>query len=367
VLLGLFAVGNAVYAVTKKMAAEDARHEALDAREKANKSLNLTGTLVSVQLRELRETKGIGVSSLKRILDGSREPFDEVAGALSRNAIYRKSYANMMTEYGRVYLRVGDLATALDFFEKSLSIRDLSNKQDDRVASLRGIADQLEEISRIMQQRGNLAKAAEDSDRAFKLRSEIINLSDADALSFRDLGRSLYQRGDLIKLMTKDAATAADIQETARTMMETSRSLGGPGPEIDLSISLIYGSLAEHYEALRNSAKRQASLSESLRLLKGLHDRDPDNIEYTRYLAWAHQALGGFYLETGNWENALDNIRHAWPCARRWQAATGSHRSINMILPGLTTCSEISTLVQAEPIWTRPPAITGPPMKSGRS
>jgi tetratricopeptide (TPR) repeat protein/energy-coupling factor transporter ATP-binding protein EcfA2 len=308
-ILGLIAGGNAVYALAKKVAADNARREAIDARDEANKSVNLAGKLVSVQLGELRKTQGVNVSSLKRILDGSREPFDEVAGVLSRNAIFRTSYADMMTEYGRVYLRVGDLATALDFFEKSLSIRDLSNKQDDRVASLRGIADQLEEIARIMQQRGNLAKAAEDSDRAFKLRSEIVNLSDADALSFWDLGRSLYQRGDLVKLMTKDAAAAADIQETARTMMETSRTLGGPGAEIDFKISLIHGSLADHYEALGNKAKRQVSLSESLRLLKELHDRDPNNAEYTRYLAWAHQALGGFYLEIEDWKHALEQYQ----------------------------------------------------------
>ena len=338
VLLGLFAVGNAVYAVTKKMAAEDAKHQAITAqeaadtakvaavqaktaaenaklvaereRDRAKKSLILAETLVSIQARELQKIQGINVLSLKRILDDSRKPFDDFAAELSTDVIFRASYANMMTQYGRVYLKVGDLATAQDSFEKSLTIRELAaNESDDRVASLRGIADQIDEIAKIMQQRGNLAKAAETSDRALNLRSEIITLSDADTLSFRDLGLSLYQRGDLVRLMTKNAAMAADIQETARTMMETARSLGGASADIDLRISLIHGSLAEHYDALGNTAKRQASLSESLRLLKALHEHDPGNTEYTRYLSWAHQALGGFYQEVKDWPHGLEQYQ----------------------------------------------------------
>jgi Flp pilus assembly protein TadD len=75
-------------------------------------------------------------------------------------------------------------------------------RSDDKIAALRGIAEQTEEIAKVLQQSSKLDKAAENSAKALGLRTEIVNRSDADPVSYRDLGLSLYRRGDPIKLMT---------------------------------------------------------------------------------------------------------------------------------------------------------------------
>jgi tetratricopeptide (TPR) repeat protein len=82
--------------------------------------------------------------------------------------------------------------------------------------------------------------------------------------------------------------------------MRTAQDLGGNRSELDLQISLIYGSLGATYQALNNVPKLQESYSESLNLLKSLAASQPDNTEYVRYLSWAHQNLGEFFLSLKN-------------------------------------------------------------------
>ena len=66
--------------------------------------------------------------------------------------------------------------------------------------------------------------------------------------------------------MTGNAAASVEIQQTARTMMLTAEDLGGDKPMLDMYISLIYGSLAEAYQALGNDTKLHEGLSESLKI-----------------------------------------------------------------------------------------------------
>jgi energy-coupling factor transporter ATP-binding protein EcfA2 len=315
--LVLFAVGNLIYAIftrtvaiNAKIDAEKQKVEAERQGDKARQSLVLARgaaeNLVSILASDLRKVQGIQLSTLQRILEEAKSSFDALANDLWDDATFRTSYANMLTEFGRTYLKAGDLIRAQASFEDSLKIRQSSaGDSRDKIASLRGIAEQTEEIAKVLQQSGKLEKAAEYSAHALDLRSEIVNQSDKDPISYRDLGLSLYRRGDLIKLMTGNATAAVELQQKARAMMITARDLGGDKSELDKNISLIYGSLGDAYQALGNVPKWQESLSESLNLLKGLVASNPDNSEFARYLGWAHQASGNFYQDQKNWDLAL--------------------------------------------------------------
>jgi len=99
------------------------------------------------------------------------------------------------------------------------------------------------------------------------------------------------------------------LQQTVRVMMITAQSLRGDKADLDLNMSLIYGSLGDAYQSLGNVPKWKESLAESLDLLKGLVAAYPDNSEYMRYLGWAHHALGNFYLIQKDWKPALDQYQ----------------------------------------------------------
>jgi tetratricopeptide (TPR) repeat protein len=305
--LVLFALGNLVYAISSRIDAEKRKSEAEQQRDKTTKSLTLAQNLVTVLARDLGNAQGIRLGTVKKILDDSKQSFDQFKGELSTDVAFRVSYASMMTEFGRAYLKAGDLVRAQNSFEESLKIRQAAASDTrDGIASLRGIAEQTEEIAKVLQQSGKLDKAAENSKQALDLRTQILKRSRQDPISYRDLGLSLYRRGDLIRLMTGNAAEALELQNQAREMMITAQALGGDKSELDLNLSLIYGSLGDDYQALGNVPKWQESLSESLNLLKGLVAANPDNSEFARYLGWAHQALGNFYQDQKNREPALE-------------------------------------------------------------
>jgi tetratricopeptide (TPR) repeat protein len=313
-ILGLLAAGNLVYAVYSRSAAVNARIEAETQGDKARQSLvlarNTADNLVSILAKDLRKVQGIRIPTLRNILDNTKAAFDKLAEKLWDDAAFQASYANMLTEFGRTYLKAGDLVRAQECFEVSLSIRNGAiGRTDDKIASLRGIAEQIEEIAKVLQQSGKLDKAAENSAKALGLRAEIVNRSDADPVSYKDLGLSLYRRGDLVKLMTDNAAKAVDLYETARVMMITAQSLRGDKAELDMNMSLIYGSLGDAYQSLGDVPKWKESLTESLNLLKGLVAADPDNSEFARYLGWAHQALGSFHMNQNDWKPALEQYQ----------------------------------------------------------
>jgi tetratricopeptide (TPR) repeat protein len=313
-ILGLFAVGSLVYAIYSRSVAVDAKIEAETQGDKARQSLVLArdtaDNLASILAKDLRKVQGIRIPTLRNILDNAKTTFDKLAATLKDDPTFQASYANMLTEFGRTYLKAGDLVRAQLYFEQSLNIRRaMLAYSSDKIASLRGIAEQIEQIASVLQQSGKLDKSAENSAAALSLRTEIVNRSDADPVSYRDLGLSLHRRGDLVKLMTDNAAKAVDLDETARVMMITAQSLRGDKAELDMNMSLIYGSLGEAYQSLGNVPKWKESLTESLNLLKSLVAAYPDNSEFARYLGWAHQALGSFHMNQNDWRPALEQYQ----------------------------------------------------------
>ncbi|RXT48567.1 toll/interleukin-1 receptor domain-containing protein [Bradyrhizobium betae] len=292
----------------QRQLAEAQKNEAEEQRNKAENTLKLVGQLVSGIADNLQKAQGIRISTFQHMLKDSERSFEDATEQLSKEPKFKASYANMMSQFGLLYLKAGDLGKAQGSFEKSLKILESDPDSYNRDATLRGIADQLHEFARVAQMWGNLDKAAEYSDRAFVLRSKILQRNDSDPVSFKDAGLSLYQRADLIKLTTGNAKAAVDMQQTARTMMQTAASLGGKKPELDKHVSLIYGSLADAYQALGMREEWRDSLVKSLNLLKALHAAFPNDAEYTRYLTWAHQAMGG-YLERQNRSEALEQYK----------------------------------------------------------
>jgi tetratricopeptide (TPR) repeat protein/energy-coupling factor transporter ATP-binding protein EcfA2 len=307
----LIAIGSLIIASISRFAAENARIEAERQRDNATTSLKLARStaddLVVILAGDLRNALGIRLPTLSKILGNARKTFDKLAGTLRDDPVFQTSYANMMTQFGRTYLDAGDLVRAQQSFEEALKIHQAAMARGgDKIASLRGVAEQTDQIAKVLQQSGKLDKAAENIERALNLRTEILSRSDGDPLSYRDVGLSLYHLGHLVKLMNGDSRQAVEIQETARVMILTAQSLRGDKPELDLTTSLIYGSLGDAYQALGNVVKWQESLVLSLNLLENLIVIYPDNSEYARYLGWAHQYLGDFYLGQKNWPAALE-------------------------------------------------------------
>ena len=58
------------------------------------------------------------IKTLRQILDNAKQSYDILKKALWNDQSFRVSYANMMTEFGKTYLRVGDLERAIASFDE---------------------------------------------------------------------------------------------------------------------------------------------------------------------------------------------------------------------------------------------------------
>jgi tetratricopeptide (TPR) repeat protein len=290
------AVGSAIWAISE--------------RRLASQHLDLARTtaesLVALIPNDLRKVQSIQIHTLRQILDHAKQSFDNLKKALWHDPTFRISYADMMTEFGKTYLRIGDLERAIDSFDESRRIRQATVREgDSENASNRGIADQIDEIGKARQQQGNLAKALEQFDQAFAVRKQIAERDPSNPNSYRDLGLSLNRRGEVLLQIGHDPNEVLTIQTLARDTTLKARGLGGDDTELNLNLSLIYGSLGDVYDKLKNDPEELKSLHTSLDLLKNLVAVRPENPEFKRYLGWAHQALGSYYADQGKWEQAL--------------------------------------------------------------
>jgi tetratricopeptide (TPR) repeat protein len=283
---------------------------AMSERSLAGQRLGLARTtaerLVALIPNDLRKVQGVQIKTLRQILDNAKQSYDILKKALWNDQSFRVSYANMMTEFGKTYLRVGDLERAIASFDESQGIRQTNVRHDfTESSSNRGIADQIDEIGMALQQQGNLKKALDQFDRAFAIRSEIVNKDRTNPKSYLDLGQSLNRRGDVLLLTGADPQYVLAMQTAARDQTSHAHKLGADADDVNFSLALIYGSLGDAYGALQNDKDEQASFLKSRDLLEELTAAHPDNPEFKRYLGWAYQALGSYYADQNQWDQAL--------------------------------------------------------------
>jgi tetratricopeptide (TPR) repeat protein/energy-coupling factor transporter ATP-binding protein EcfA2 len=295
------AIGSAGWAILES---KQANNQRLLADQRLTLARTTAETLIALIPNDLRRVQSIQIRTLRQLLEHAKQSYDNLKDALWSDPTFRVSYANMSSEFGKTYLRVGDLEKAIESYDESRRDR-LSAFHPGDVGSASSIADQIEEIARVRQLQGNLQGALDQYDEALAFRKQIVENDPANPKSYRDLGLSLSRRGEVLLQIGRDPAEVLKIQTLAREMTLHARDLGDRADEVDLNLSLIYGSLADVYITTSDRAEALNSLRASLALLERLVGEHPENPEFKRYLGWAHQALGTYYGDEGNWEQAL--------------------------------------------------------------
>jgi tetratricopeptide (TPR) repeat protein len=295
------AIGSAGWAILES---KQANKQRLLADQRLILARTTAETLIALIPNDLRKVQSIQIRTLRQLLDHARQSFDNLKEALWEDPTFRISYANMLSEFGKTYLRVGDLEKAIESYDESRKDR-LSAVRLDDVGGASSIADQIDEIGKARQQQGNLPGALVQFDEALVYRKQILEKSPKNPRSYRDLGLALNHRGEVLLQLGRDPAEVLITQTLAREMTLQAQKLGDSADEVELNLSLIYGSLADVYVKTSNHAEALESLRASLDLLKELVAMHPENPEFKRFLGWAHQALGNYYADEGNWEEAL--------------------------------------------------------------
>jgi hypothetical protein len=182
-------------AIWEWIQAEHGRSEAAEARTTAENRLGLATrsaeNLVKLIATDLRSVEGIQIQTLERLLQTAKGSFDELSSAAGDDPTFKQYRAQMMSEFGETYLKTKGLDQASSAHEESLQIyRILAAKDSDNVTWQRGIADQIEHIGVVRQQKGQFEPAMESFQQALDIRHAVAEREPNNAISYRDLASS---------------------------------------------------------------------------------------------------------------------------------------------------------------------------------
>jgi tetratricopeptide (TPR) repeat protein len=316
-VLAVLAVWEWQKAQTQTQLAERSTSDAEQARAVAENRLDLARrsaeNLVRTIATDLRSVQGIQIKTLERLLRTAKASFDELSSAVGDDPSFQQNRAKMMSEFGETYLKQKDrgLDQASEAYNESLQIyRTLAGKDPAAIGWQRGIADQIEHVGLVQQQKGRIDKAMENFRQALDIRRAIADREPGNAISHSDLAWAYYNIGEILMLRRMAPESLASHKD-ALANMQRALSIDPGNLDLEYKLSLIHVSIGVAHEALGHPERRLDSYQTALAIREQLVAANPDNTEWKRALSWAYFWIGGYYLDEGKLNEALENIK---PC-----------------------------------------------------
>jgi tetratricopeptide (TPR) repeat protein len=304
-------IGITGAAVWEWIAASAANRTVVQEKDRAERGLKVARqtaeSLVSLLAKDVRRIQGIKVETLEDLLKQAEKTFDDLGSEIGNDSTFQASRAEMMSEFGETYLKAGKegLDLAGNAYLQSLGFyKALAAKEPQTVRWQRGVADQIDNIGVVLQQKGELGRALDNFRQTLEMRLAIATREPDNAISYSDLASSYYNLGE-VKLAQGAPPEALANQTAALANAEHALSFDKVNRDFEFKRSLILISLGTDYQALHRDAERLESNLKALAIRQKLVDSDPDNGEWQRHLAWAYTWVGGSYEDAGDLPQAL--------------------------------------------------------------
>ncbi len=228
----------------------------------------------------------------------------------------------------------GDLAGALDAFQKSLDIRQpLAARDPDNAEWLRDLSVSHERIGDVRRDQGDLAGALDAFQKDLDIAQRLAARDPDNAGWQRDLSVSHNKIGD-VRRDQGDLAGALDAFQKDLDIAQrfAARDPDNAGWQLDLSVS---------HERIGDVRRDQGDLAgaldafqKSLGIRQRLAGRDPDNAEWLRDLSVSHDKIGDVRRDQGDRAGALDAFQKSLgirqPLAARDPANAGWQRDLSV-------------------------------------
>jgi tetratricopeptide (TPR) repeat protein len=307
-----------------------------DARAQAGAQL-----LVQLVTTKLIHIQGLQVNTLDAILTASKSTFDELVSAVGDQPAFQQYRAELMSGFGANYLKVKDgLDKANDAYGEAL--RSTVSLPPGTPAPSHGNADRRSDRQHrvVLQQQGKIELALQNFRQSLALRQPIGAREPNDPISYRDVASSEYNIGEIMMQFHR-AQESLDSDRAALDQIKKALSLDPNNHALELKLSLILVSMGVAYQALGLPKEHRQANQEALAIRKQLHEVQPDNPEWSRYLAWSYFWVGNDYLDNDDALEALKNHEQCLLRGKHWQIQMVATLSPNMILPGRIMQSDL--------------------------
>jgi len=255
--------------------------------------------------------------------------------------------ANALNDIGFIYKRQGHIPEALEYHNKSLSIRkELAESSNETIAKRgkNGVSSSLNNIGIIYKQQGDFSKALEFYHKSLKIRKEIGNKK-AVATSLNNIGFVYYNQGDIQKAL-EYYHKCINIQEEIGDKRGLAYSLNNIGliyynqGDITKSLEYFHKSLKIEEETGNNNG-----IAASLNNLGSVYDDQGDTpkaLEYyqktlsiydelghKRGMAYSLSNIGSIYKTKGDLPEALECYHKSFNIRKELDDKQGMANSLN--------------------------------------
>ncbi len=296
-------------AVASAEEADRQRRAAVAAQEEAEESEALTRAAVDSVIFEiaqgLRDIEGVSPAAIRRILGQVDETTATLLARDPENAGLRRSRSVMLSEFGDVYLRTGDVERAAAAYEESLAIdRALAEAEPENTGYRRDVSVSLERIGDLRLRRGEAAAALAAYEESLVVARALAEAEPENTGYRRDVSVSLDRIGDLRLRRGEAEAALAAYEESLvirRALAEAEPENTGYRRDVSVSLNKIGDLRLRRGEA----AAALAAYEESLVIMRALAEAEPENTLYRRDVSVSLNKIGDLRLRRGEAAAAL--------------------------------------------------------------
>jgi tetratricopeptide (TPR) repeat protein len=321
-LVALVAAGAGIFALQaeRRASAEAARATAEAARanaetDRATRNLTIARETVDRVVLDvaqgLRDVEGMRLESVRTILTRVQAAVDKLAEAAPDDIGVQRTRAAMLTLFGDIYLRTGDMASAGSTYDAALTLRR-------RLVTLDGgKGDQDRDLCVMLTRYGDFQLRAGKIAAALALYSESLEVARRIALrnpdgidSKADVWFGLVKVGDARMAMADTPGAVAAYKEALDLVRGLAAARDAP-PERQRDLLQSLFAFGEGQSRLGNEKDAMATFEEALALARTILAKDTGNTQSRRDLVIALQKIGDSQLATGKARDALASFREA--------------------------------------------------------
>ena len=217
---------------------------------------------------------------------------------------YRLSVS--LNDVGNIYSEMGEGPKALEFFKKSLKIREeLVSLEPGRTDFKYYLSISLNNIGYMYSKMGESTKALEFHEKSLKLLEELVTLEPGRTHIRRDLSMSFNNVGYMYSKMGESAKTL-EYYEKSLKIMEELISLESGRTDFRREIGSIFNNFGNMYKMMGEGAKALEFYEKSLKIREELVSLEHERTDFRSKLSISFSIVGIMYKEMGEGAKALE-------------------------------------------------------------
>ena len=304
--VAIVAIGLAVFA-------EISRREAQTQRDRAEHTLTLaTGTangLVFNLAQKFRNVVGVPASTIKDILDRSRQLQDQLYSSGESTPALRYSQVAALDEVAKTLLTLGDTKSALDTAKQSQGIlQDLVAKDPNSAELKRDLSVSYATMGNVLDAQGDLPGALKAYQTSLDM-IEALARSDPKQTDWQDQLSVAYGKvGDVLVKQNRLPEALDDFQESLN-IVEQLLKADPNNAVLRRRYEIAYTRIADVQLAQGHWEEALKGQRADLERLESLARADPGNAEVRRDLSVTNEKIGDILMSQGDLAEALKSFQ----------------------------------------------------------